>query len=163
MLLPFLFQGTLMAQNEGNIPTKYRDWYFAINDNLDSFRLVTKKFEDGTQKGGYMKVYYEKDSIVLFHAEYEVASGKTSDDYYFKDGKLFFVYSIITPSMGPMYDPTMPGLSPEENRYYFSEGKMTIWLDTRRARVDSTTEEYTIRADEVLYELSRLKSLLVGE
>ena len=63
-----------------------------------------------------------KKAVLRFYGE----TWQSMGEYYFMDGKLFFVYKVMKHYLRPM---TVEGAHVEEDRYYFYNQKLIRWID----------------------------------
>ena len=76
-------------------------------------------------EGGTLVAFYEGDALRKLVATYLGESGKASEEYYFWDGQLFFVFRTDS-----TYDkPFGTVVRTDENRYYFANARMIRWID----------------------------------
>ena len=66
-------------------------------------------------------------------------SGKAVEEYYYRDGKLIFVYRKES-----TYDQPLSGklVSTKENRFYFTNDKLIRWIDENGKQVATDSSEY---------------------
>ena len=130
--------------HEGQIRT-IRQQYNSINKQLRTYRKVKKELSGFSVEGGELTAYLSRQEIVKIVANHYGEGGQTMEDYYFKDGKLIFVFERIT-----HYDAPLSGkvVSASENRYYFHNDQLIRWIDenTRMATdvdgIESKRKEY---------------------
>jgi hypothetical protein len=109
---------------------KIRKEYAGINADSKKYRLVLKDIMGLSAEGGELKSYYDgkdlKKSVLIFYGE----MGKSLKEYYFAGGQVFFCYERHTEYDKPIYMKDMHIEKIEENRYYFTRGKMIRWVGT---------------------------------
>lgn len=127
-----------------------------INDELASYRVVTKDIENGSE-GGQITAYYDGGEIKRISAVTLSSMGRFTNDYYFWDNVLFFVFSV-----DGYYSPDNPMsgdiVEKYENRYYFNKTKIIKWLDKDKKEVASS--KFAEKEDEISKTISQLKSML---
>lgn len=105
-----------------------RKWYSEINSCQVKYRKIVKALMGQSSEGGELTGYFENDSLKKIAAIYFGDMGKSITEYYFKNNKLFFVFTIDS-----LYDKLfyMEGYkisTIEENRYYFFNDTLIRWL-----------------------------------
>jgi len=138
-----------------SIIVNIRNEFKKINSDTKRLRLVTRDLEDISSEGGVLKLFYDKSNlrkaILIAYGE----TGKSVTDYYFKNGKLIFIYTQNKFYDKSIYDNTQPKIQKEEdNRFYFLNEKLIRWIDKNNKIVSS--KEYSRKAKELNYEVSSL-------
>ncbi|MCW4467782.1 hypothetical protein OGH69_02305 [Flavobacterium sp. MFBS3-15] len=121
----------------------------AIRKNLSAFRVKTVDIPDESTDGGEMKGYYDGTVLKYIEATWFGESGKRVTEYYFDKGRLIYVsdrnfeYNVpyYTDAETAKENGTTETFDPEktivtEDRYYFKNEKLFLWLDNNKASVD---------------------------
>lgn len=96
VVFSLLSLSALLAEGNG-APSKdsietIRAHYNTINRNLPRYRKVEKELSGYSAEGGSLAAYYDGNSIRKISALYYGETGKASEDYYYWDNQLIFVY-----------------------------------------------------------------------
>ena len=105
-----------------------RERYAAVNKNLAKYRVVKKELSGFSAEGGELVAYFEGSSVVKLAATHLGETGRSSEEFYYRDGELIFVFY-----RRETYDAPMSGKVSKtaEERFYFSGGRLIRWLDSR--------------------------------
>src|SRR5437870_12824844 len=79
------------VQTEDSIQSIRQD-YARINKNAARYRRVKKELSGFSAEGGELIAYFDGAAIVKMVATFLGESGKAVEEYYYRDGKLIFVY-----------------------------------------------------------------------
>ncbi|HYJ87256.1 MAG TPA: hypothetical protein VEW46_14440 [Pyrinomonadaceae bacterium] len=134
------------AQSESSI-TNIRRQYAAINKRTSRFKKVKKELSGFSLEGGQLIVYFDGPAIVKLVATHYGEMGRTSEEYYYLDGKLIFVFEKVSHYNKPMSGKVVRTV---ENRYYFDNDQMIRWLDQNQKQGDSTGEEFRSKQKDLL-------------
>ena len=127
---------TIVITNQQKVDTNkiifnIREEFKIINSDT-TYIVVEKDLSGFSTEGGVLFSFYDKStlkkSIITFYGE----MSKRIDEYYFKNGKLIFVFKQNFYYDKPIY---MNGFKVdyiEENRYYFYENKLIKWIDDKK-------------------------------
>jgi len=141
----FLFShGISLAQDSTTILVgKIREEYQKINS--EKLKKVEVEAKNESSEGGEVYRYYAGDTLRKITSEYMGHMGRANGEYYFKDGKLLFVFIVYS-----YYDTYMSGkiVRREENRYYFHNGHLIRWIDEHGKIKDKSL--YDKKAKEIL-------------
>ena len=120
--------------------------YAAINKNLARYRVVKKELSGFSTEGGELVAYFDGPSVVKMAATHLGETGRSVEEFYYRDGKLFFVFR-----RRETYDEPMSGKVSKtaEDRFYFDDGRLIRWLDPRGRAVAPGRGEY--REAQALY------------
>jgi len=129
-----------------------RQSYAAINKNLRKYRRVKKELSGFSAEGGEMTAYLDGPNIVKIAANYYGESGKAFEEYYYRDGKLIFVYRKDSKYSKPLSGRVV---RVEEERFYFNDGQLIRWVGAGGKQVPSSDSEYQKRQADYL-ETARL-------
>lgn len=116
-----------------------RRQYAAINRRLSKYRVVKKELSGFSTEGGELVAYLDGAAVVKMKANHQGETGHSSDEFYFRDGKLIFVFHRLE-----TYDEPMSGkvVKTEEERFYFRGGRLIRWIDARARQVRPGGGEY---------------------
>lgn len=105
-----------------------REQYAAINRKLSKCKVVKKDLMGFSTEGGEMAAYFDGAAIVKIAATYQGETGAASEDFYYSNGKLIFVFR-----KHETYDRPMSGkvVKTEESRFYFNNDKIIRLIDER--------------------------------
>ena len=134
------------AQSEAAIETT-RQHYAAINKNLTLYRRVKKDLSGYSAEGGELIAYFHGPTIMKIAATFFGETGKTTEEYYYWDGKMIFVFRRES-----HYDKPLSGkvVSTIENRFYFKEDKLIRSIDENGKEVAASSTEFAEKEKEYL-------------
>jgi len=156
-----------------------RKWFKEINQKANSPYLGYSRFQmadnGASTEGGLIIAHVSKKKFKKITVEHLGEMGKKNTDYYFKDGKLFFVYSIMTVYNAPVYltkleankqkveffDPKKSKKTTE--RIYLKDGKLIRWLDSQNKKLNTKSKDAKDRIKEINNEVKRIISLIKKE
>ncbi len=148
-ILIFLTSNFLLAQNKDSLVKDIRSKYTEIRTNLDSYDTTMIEIWDESTEGGQATAYYDKGDLKLIEVLWLGETGKKQIEYYFNDGKLIFAFDQDFDYNRPIYwdektaeengdkevfDPKKTTV--KEDRYYFNNEKLFLWLDNDKKEVD---------------------------
>lgn len=124
-----------------NVIKNIREEYKKINSDTNLI-VIEKDLTGLSTEGGVLFSYYDKTglrkAVLTFYGE----MGKSIDEYYFKDGKLIFLFKQKFYYNQPIYfEDGFKVERTEENRYYFCNEKLVRWIDAEKAMRDVYTDE----------------------
>jgi hypothetical protein len=119
--------------------TSIRERYTAINKNLSKYRVVKKELLGFSTEGGELVAYVDGASVVKMAATHLGETGRSLEEFYYRDGELIFVFY-----RRETYDAPMSGRVSKtaEERFYFADGRLIRWLDSRGRAVAPGRGEY---------------------
>lgn len=119
--------------------TSIRERYAAVNKNLAKYRVVKKELSGFSTEGGELVAYFDGATVVKAVANHLGETGRSLEEFYYRGGKLIFVFS-----RRETYDAPMSGKvsKTEEERFYFADGRLIRWLDNRGRVVPPGRGEY---------------------
>ena len=141
----------LFAQDKDSLVKDIRAKYSEIRANLNSYDTTMIEIWDESAEGGEAIVYYESGKLKLIEVIWLGETGKNQIEYYFNDGKLIFAFDQNFDYNRPMYldkkvakengenevfDPKKTTV--KEDRYYFNNEKLFLWLDNDKEEQDLT-------------------------
>lgn len=131
-----------------------RTEYQAIRTELPKLKKKEVYLDNYSADGGSGTLHSDSLGRPRFvRVELYGESGKAFEEYYFKDGKLIFVFIESHEYNVPYYvdektakETGQPAFDPEktkieEDRYYFSAGKLVRWVDENKKQVDVNSKE----------------------
>ncbi len=127
------------GRQEGDAVSAIRRRYAVINRNLPKYRVVKKELSGFSTEGGELVAYFDGPSVVKMAATHQGETGRSFEEYYYRDGKLIFVFR-----RQETYDEPMSGKVSKtaEDRFYFDEGRLIRWLDRRGRAVAPGSGKY---------------------
>lgn len=116
--------------------------YATINKSLDRYRVVKKELAGFSTEGGELVAYLDGSSIVKMAATYQGETGSAFEEFYYRDGKLIFVFR-----RDDTYDEPMSGkvVKTRESRFYFSNDDLIRWVNENGRPVAPGGSEYAER------------------
>jgi len=111
-------------QSETDIQS-IRQSYAAINRKQSRYRKVKKDLSGFSAEGGVLIAYFEGQNIVKMLATYYGEMGRTSEEFYYRDGKLIFVLRTEMNYKRPLSGKVV---STRLNRLYFQDDKLIRWM-----------------------------------
>jgi hypothetical protein len=139
------------AQSESSI-NNIRRQYAAINKRASRLKKVKKELSGFSLEGGQLLVYVDGPAIVKLVATHYGEMGKTSEEYYYSNGKLIFVFEKVFHYNRPM---TGKIVRTVENRYYFDNDQMIRWIDENQKQADASGEEFGSKQKDLLENSNR--------
>ena len=138
--------GSAKAQSEAAIET-IRQHYAAINKNVTLYRRVKKDLSGYSAEGGELIAYFHGPTIMKIAATFFGETGKSTEEYYYWDGKLIFVFRREA-----RYDKPLSGkiVATKDNRFYFKDDKMIRWIDENGKEVAAGSTEFPDKEKEYL-------------
>lgn len=136
-----------------------REEYKKINSDTNLI-VIEKDLTGLSTEGGVLFSYYDKaglrKAVLTFYGE----MGKRIDEYYFKDGKLIFLFKQEFHYNQPIYiEDGFKIERTEENRYYFCDEKLVRWIDDEKAMRDVRTDESKRMSSELIVDASAILNL----
>ena len=123
-----------------------RNEYSNINNNINNFSKKTKELTGFSTEGGKLDIFTRGGDIRKLTANHYGEMGKRVEEYYYKDGKPFFIYSKTF-----HYDkPFGEIIETEENKFYLSDNKLIKWIDSNNETVNPETTEFSKAQNEIL-------------
>lgn len=126
-------------QQEKESISSIRERYAAVNKNLSKYRVVKKELSGFSTEGGELVAYFDGASVAKIAATHLGETGRSLEEFYYRDGELVFVFY-----RRETYDRPMSGKvsRTEEERFYFADGRLIKWLDNRGRAVAPGRGEY---------------------
>lgn len=149
LLLTLVFLTDLCtAQINDSIITTINNRCQHIHNNRQNFDTTVTQLT-GSAEGGEAIAYYQNSNLLLIETVYFGEMAKTEMEYYFYCDTLLFIlekhYKYNRPIYWDslrmaeakdtvIYDPAKTTVT--EDRYYFNQGELILWLDPARQPVD---------------------------
>lgn len=169
-MILFFTTGLVHAQLTDSMLKSTKIKFKEIRKNLTTYDTVRV---DESTDGGEGIAYYDKGELKLIQMIWFGETGKTQMEYYFDAGKLFFVFEQVFSYNRPIYwdkktakennDDEFFDLSKstiKENRYYFNNDKLGLWLDNDKAKVDLSLEENSNVGKDLIIDAYQIKDKL---
>jgi len=145
-LFVFTLQGAATAQSSDPIEI-IRQHYADINRRVPNYRKVKKELSGYSAEGGELFAYFHGPTVMKIAATFFGETGKSTEEYYYWDGKLIFVFRKES-----HYDKPLSGkvVKTIENRFYFSADKLIKWIDENGREVAADSKEYQEKQNDYL-------------
>jgi hypothetical protein len=99
-----------------------------INSDTSKMR-VTKEDKSGqSTEGGTITKFYDGNTLKKVRLVFYGETGKSTTEYYFLNGQLFFCFEQNDHYNKPIYEKNMRVNKKEENRFYFNKQKLIRWI-----------------------------------
>ncbi len=131
-----------IAQNIADARTHYAQ----IERNLKNDTRVETDFPDQSSEGGTFIVYFHNGTPRKIVAHFFGEMGNVQDDYYFWNGRLFFVLETQI----RYEEPLGKEKSRKQNRFYFTDAKLTRWVNYKGETQDETEKWFKMNDTEKL-------------
>lgn len=147
----FLTSNFLFAQDKDSLIKDIRGKYAEIRANLKCYSTTMMEIWGESTEGGQATAYYDNGDLKLIEVLWLGETGKNQIEYYFNDGKLIFAFDQDFDYNRPIYwddktakengdneafDPKKTAV--KEDRYYFYNEKLFLWLDNDKKEQDLT-------------------------
>ena len=126
------------AQVPDPIPA-IRQQYAAINRKAARYKKVKKELLGFSAEGGELIAYLSGPSIVKISATFYGEMGRATDEFYYSNDKLIFVFRRHSHYRAPL---TGKVVRITENRYYFKDDKLIRWIGEDGKQVSSAAPEF---------------------
>ena len=124
-----------------------RQQYAAINRNAASYQKVKKELLGFSAEGGELVAYLSGPSIVKITATFFGEMGRATDEFYYANDKLIFIYRKNAHYRAPLSGKVV---RTTENRYYFKDDKLIRWIGEDGKQVSSSSSEFAAKEAEHL-------------
>lgn len=173
LLLVFITLNGSFAQDNDLLVKDIRKNYYHIRENLDSYDTTMIQIWDESTEGGEAIGFYDKEEVKLVEVVLLGETGKHKIEYYFHNGKLIFVFNQKFVYNRPIYwdeqtakangddeffDPNKTTVT--EDRYYFNDEKLFLWLDNDRNEVDLAKGNNAIAGKRLIADSYKLRDEL---
>ncbi len=166
------FSHFISASNDSIIKS-IRAKYVKINASVPQCRRVVKDIWGESLEGAEMDAFYQGQELQLVIVHHFGEMYQTFTEYYYEQGKAFFVYQRSFQYNRPMYWDSITAKANqdtvvfnfyksrlEENRYYFNNGKLIRWINEFKKEVPPGTEDYKREEKEVLQYEDKIRKRL---
>ncbi|MGZ5434801.1 MAG: hypothetical protein ACXWID_07530 [Pyrinomonadaceae bacterium] len=128
------------AKAQGPDPIQaIRQQYAAINRKTAKYQKVKKELLGFSAEGGELVAYLSGPSIVKISATFYGEMGRATDEFYYSNEKLIFVFRRHSHYRAPL---TGKVVRITENRYYFKDDKLIRWIGEDGKQVSTTAPEF---------------------
>jgi hypothetical protein len=149
--LILLTSNFLLGQDKYSLVKDIRLKYTEIRTNLNSYDTTMVEIWDESTEGGQATAYYDNGNLKLIEVVWLSETGKNQIEYYFNDGKLIFAFDQDLDYNRPIYwneeiakengdnevfDPEKTTV--KEDRYYFNNEQLFLWLNNDKQEQDLT-------------------------
>lgn len=110
------------------IISEIRKEYIKINTDSSRYKLIQKDLNGESAEGGLLKKYFYNDTMQKASTIFFGETGKLTLDYYFKKGKIIFIYEREDRYNVPIYGNKSKVGATKENRYYFNGQHLIRWI-----------------------------------
>ncbi len=121
-----------------------RAHYAAVNKALPKATVVKRELQGYSTEGGELTAYFQKGVPLKMVARYYGESGKATEEYYFWQGRLFFILRTSWHYEEPIGANSVkaPNLirDKEQERWYFNNGTLRRWIRPNGKIVESGAE-----------------------
>jgi hypothetical protein len=140
------FSASHAAPTQDSIPA-IRQRYAAINKNIRKYKTVRKELSGFSLEGGELIAYFNGPRIVKITAAYFGESGRATEEYYYSNEKLIFVFRRDYTYNEPMSGKVVSTIA---NRFYFGNDRLIRWIDEKGMTRSSAESEYQAKQKELL-------------
>ena len=163
----------LFAQNKDSLVKDIRTKYIEIRANLASYDTTMIEIWNESTEGGQATAYYNHEDLKLIEVVWLGETGKHRIEYYFNDRKLIFAFDQYFEYNRPIYwdektakengdnevfDPKKTTV--KEDRYYFNNEKLFLWLDNDKKEQDLTMGTNSIVGQGLIAHCYKMKEKL---
>src|SRR5687767_6593440 len=126
------------AQGPDPIQT-IRQQYAAINRGAARYKKVKKELLGFSAEGGELVAFTRGPSIVKITATFYGEMGRATDEFYYANDKLIFIFRKHSHYGAPLSGKVV---RTTENRYYFKDDKLIRWIGEDGKQVSTTAPEF---------------------
>lgn len=141
---------SLMVRVEAQTPDPIetiRQHYAQINRAAPNYRKVKKELAGFSAEGGEMIAYFHGPTLMKIVATYFGESGKATEEYYYWDGRLIFVFRTDSRYTKPLSGKVA---ATTEDRFYFNNDKLIRWIGENGKEVAADSANYGEKQNEYL-------------
>ena len=152
-----LTNGFLIGQTNDSlvkvIDTKYKN----VKENLENYEKVIVENNEESTEGGQENAYYEGQTLIFIELIWYGETGKKILEYYFDNGQLIFAFDQEFTYNRPIYWDEKKSKEMGDNevfdsnktiinqdRYYFNDELIFLWLDNEKNEIDLTMGTNTL-------------------
>ncbi len=129
-----------------------QDDFSAIDSQLSGYSFLEKPSLYHSAEGGKALYYYDQEELKKIRAVNYGEIGKWMEEYYYKEGDLFFVsnkyYAYNAHIFSEQFDSTQTRV--EKESFYFSPKGLALWLDKENKAVDPKSAEFLSKEKDIL-------------
>ena len=145
------------APNESQVERSIRDiraHYKEINERVSKYRRAKKELSGFSTEGGSLAAYLDGDAIVKMIATFYGESGEATEEYYYWEGQLIFVFRTDSD-----YDHLLSGkvVHTAQDRFYFNNGVLIRWIDEHAKPVAPDEKTFQAKQNEYLQNSSQFE------
>lgn len=165
----FLTSDFLFAQNNDSLANNIREKYKVIRNSLGSYdTTMVEIWHEGTEKGETI-AYFNKLELKMIETLWFGESGKKIVEYYFGNGKLIFALNQDFDNNRDEKTAKGNGGNEaldqnktviKEDRYYFYNEKLFLWLDNDKKRIDLSSGTNSTVKQGLITHCSKIKEKL---
>lgn len=116
-----------------------RRQYATINRHAAKYRKFKEELSGFSAEGGELLAYLNGSSIVKISATFYGELGRATDEFYYSNDKLIFIFRKQSFYRRPLSGKIV---RTSENRYYFKDDKLIRWIDEEGKQVSATAPEF---------------------
>ena len=163
----------LFGQATDSLVKDIRSKYIEIKTNLDSYDTTMVEIWDESTEGGQGTAYYDNGNLKLIEVIWFGEMGKNQIEYYFNDGELIFAFDQDFDYNRPIYWDEKTAkengdnevfyskkTTVKEDRYYFNNEKLFLWLNNDKQEQDLTMGTNSIVGQGLIAHCSKMKDEL---
>lgn len=145
-------------KTEEEIIAEIRAKFEEINKNSASYQTKSMDLTGESTEGGELKSYYQNEALQKADVNYYGEMGKLTEEYYFSEGNVFFVFTQQHAYDQPIYMEGSKVVKTEEHRYYFHNNKLIRWLDPNKEKVADA--DFKQKESEIFQKINELEEAL---
>ncbi|MDO9399162.1 MAG: hypothetical protein Q7T79_00530 [bacterium] len=141
-----------------------------INSKINTYKIVEEDMSGESTDGGMVVYYFENKNLKKITATYLGETGKSVNEYYYKNKELIFVLDQNYEYNRPMYyDEKMAKEDNDEEifdinkskiseeKYYFYKNKLIMWIDEEKKEVQNIGDAFKNKEFEIIKDSQKLK------
>ena len=111
-----------------------RAHYAAVNKAVPAATVVKRELQGYSLEGGDLTACFQRGVPLKMTANFYGESGKATEEYYFWQGRLFFIVRTSWHYNGSLNNPNPPQpikliRDQEQERWYFKNGQLWRWIN----------------------------------
>ena len=159
----------LFGQEKDSLVADIRMKYSETRTNILHYDTKMIEIRDESTEGGQAVGSYDNSELKLIEVLWLGETGKRLIEYYFHDGQLIFavkqdfdynrpIYWLEENGDNEVFDPKKTTV--KEDRYYFNNEKLFLWLDNDKQEQDLTTGTNSIVGQGLVAHCYKMKNKL---
>ena len=137
LLVPVAARANEAAQTRARCAT--------VDEAVPKATVVKRELEGYALEGGDLIACFQKGVPLKMTANFYNAIGKATEEYYFWQGRLFFITRTSWHYNGARNDPNLPPRmrfirAKEQERWYFKNGKLWRWINQSGQTIEAGDE-----------------------